>query len=101
MKFKRLSIAIVALFIVFGGLLIWYILTGNPTNDPAASGKIRIKDYHQAEVSCMALMPACGYCPGVVVNKNCYVTQAEFDKYKSYYSELKADNWRQIYKNLI
>lgn len=67
LKSKKLYILILILFVV-GIILIVFSL---PTR-----GLVKVKDYRHYEGSgpvCQAFSPECGYCPGEVINKQCYV----------------------------
>ena len=92
MKNKKIifTICILTALLALGALLIRDNQSrSNTQND---NDKIKIKGFERSEgISCAALMPECGYCPGEVTNESCYVNQAQFDEYKKSYTELEAE----------
>jgi hypothetical protein len=74
MKKKVIVIAIGLLLIVAGAAVIkMYVLK----DAKMVNGKTvyEVEDYRHVEfgqVTCHALVPECGYCPGEVIDKKCY-----------------------------
>lgn len=74
---KKLSNSkiMVIIFVVLGIFAACIVLVyGN--NAKTKAGMTKVKDYNhvaEGEVTCMALTPECGYCPGEVIDKECYV----------------------------
>ncbi len=92
MKHKKLLVTIC----ILAALLVLSVLLVRDNQSDSSKqiniDRIKIKGFTRFEgISCAALMPECGYCPGEVKDESCYVSRSQFDEYKKLYSELEAN----------
>lgn len=45
-------------------------------------GQIKGYIYPKGNVTCLAVSPECGYCPGEIRDEKCYITKDTPDRYK-------------------
>ncbi len=76
-KCKPLIVFILLLFTTLS-VGSYYIFVTHKKSVPI--GYSEVKDYNYVEsgkLTCMALSPECGYCPGIVIDKSCYINQSK------------------------
>lgn len=90
-----MAVILVALGVASFGWLALQTDASRESGDPRTGERpIRIVGYNHIEdggIACAAIMPACGTCYGEVIDKECYVTQEEFDSFKELYPELRGE----------
>jgi endonuclease III len=73
---KALAVILLVIILVAGAAL--YISRNNSNSAP--KGYRKVNSYMHVEpgqITCQALLPECGYCPGDVIEKSCYVKDTE------------------------
>ena len=76
---KKFNILIIAFAIALIVIAINFLTRHEPDY-----GLIEVTDYvyvPPGEVSCDALIPECGYCPGEVTNNRCYIIRGQKYEY--------------------
>ena len=76
---KRFILPIVAGIVV---ALIIVAIALLASADKAPSGMKQLHNYIGGPGICTALTPECGYCPGEIIDKKCYVNKDDYERYK-------------------
>ncbi len=78
---NRSLLIIVILFVAIVVGYVAYSYSKPPDGMVILGGYEHIYDENGLGFGCQALIPQCGYCPGEIKNKNCYVTPEEAAKW--------------------
>lgn len=80
-KYKKLAVIIgVGVVVLIAAVYALYFIDRD-----APEGMRMVKSYRDTsndEVTCMALSPGCGICPGEIINKKCYVKKGSYEQYE-------------------
>lgn len=93
----RIFIAALVIMVVLGIATFGWLMSSqnaNLINKRIDESMIRLVDYNHSEpneIACAALSPECGACFGEIIDKECYMTQEQFERYKQRFPDLRGE----------
>jgi hypothetical protein len=73
---NTLLAVLLVITVIIGATLLIVKKENDNANSSVPKGYVELKSYNHVEfgqMTCMAVIPECGICPGEVIDKKCYV----------------------------